>query len=340
MGVSGNSIAIKSFQSFAVNEGLLQKVVEAVKEGEKQAKSSGEVRSLEVFYHGFRQNIRIGCVYIVPASVCDSAKDFPVALLYGTAVRLLSLGEEMADLIDLRTGSEFDETTDVEAHLKALKEQAFTVEGKSVSLVVFAPAWAGIREYVCFQYTDDDAKLTDLLRHLVFACYFNPALSSGFDALMTTVDTWKFDVTDITPKLTYPASTESPFRAYPELMKAAASRDRVFLTVRTADALAKEQVEPSEMNVFESLGEALGKALSTTPSPRRRRPALSTRSPTPAQRSPGPTTARGRRRRAACPTATPAASTGRPGQTGPAPPAGRAWARRRLSRRRRRRRRG
>jgi len=261
MGVSGNSIAIKSFQSFAVNEGLLQKVVEAVKEGEKQAKSSGEVRSLEVFYHGFRQNIRIGCVYIVPASVCDSAKDFPVALLYGTAVRLLSLGEEMADLIDLRTGSEFDETTDVEAHLKALKEQAFTVEGKSVSLVVFAPAWAGIREYVCFQYTDDDAKLTDLLRHLVFACYFNPALSSGFDALMTTVDTWKFDVTDITPKLTYPASTESPFRAYPELMKAAASRDRVFLTVRTADALAKEQVEPSEMNVFESLGEALGKAL-------------------------------------------------------------------------------
>jgi hypothetical protein len=261
MAVSGNSIAIKSFQSFQVNEGLLQKVVEAVKEGEKQARSSGEVRSLEVFYHGFRQNIRIGCLYVVPASVCDSPKDFPVALLYGTAVRLLNLGEEMADLVSLRTGSEFDETTDVEGHLKALKEQAFTVDGKLASLVVFAPAWGGIREYVCFQYTDDDAKLTDLLRHLVFACYFNPAVSSGFDSLMTTVDTWKFDVTDITPKLTYPAATESPFRAYPELMKAAARRDRVFLTARTADAIAKEQLEPSEMNVFESLGEALGKAL-------------------------------------------------------------------------------
>ncbi len=261
MAVSGNSIAIKSFQSFQVNEGLLQKVVEAVKEGEKQASSSGEVRSLEVFYHGFRQNIRIGCLYIVPASVCDSPEDFPVALLYGTAVRLLNLGEEMADLVSLRTGSEFDETTDVEGHLKALKEQAFTVDGKLTSLVVFAPAWGGIREYVCFQYTDDDAKLTDLLRHLVFACYFNPAVSSGFDALMTTVDTWKFDVTDITPKLTYPTATESPFRAYPELMKAAARRDRVFLTARTADAIAKEQLEPSEMNVFESLGEALGKAL-------------------------------------------------------------------------------
>ena len=44
-------------------------------------------------------------------------------------------------------------------------------------------------------------------------------------------------------------------------MKAAAGKGMIFLTAKTADAIAKEQVEPSEMNVFESLGEALGKAL-------------------------------------------------------------------------------
>jgi phage FluMu protein Com len=262
MAVSGNSIAIKSFQSFVVNEDLLQKVTEAVRKGEQQAHSSGEVKSIEVFYHGFRQNISIGRVYIVPASVCNKPEDFPIALLFGTVVRLLNLGEETADLIQLKTGGEFDDTTDVQSHLDALKEQAFTTaDGKGTSLIVFAPAWSGIREYVAFQYTDDEEKLANLLRHQIFSCYYNPAVSSGFDALMTVADTWKLDVADITPKLTYPALTENPLRAFPELFKAAANKKRTFLTAKTADAIAQNQIEPEEMNVFQALGEALGNIL-------------------------------------------------------------------------------
>ena len=83
MGVSGNSVAGKSFQMFTVSEELLAKVVEAVRAGEKQARTSGEVQSFEVFYHGFRANISIGRIYVVPASVCSDRKNFPTALLYG-----------------------------------------------------------------------------------------------------------------------------------------------------------------------------------------------------------------------------------------------------------------
>ena len=262
MAVSGNSISGKSFQSFQVNEGLLQKVTEAVEKGEKEAKSSGEVKSFELFYHGFRQNIAIGRIYLVPASVCDKPEEFPVALLYGTIVRVLNLGEETADLITVKSGDAYDESEDAKEHLKSLKEKVFTEDGKSVSLVVFAPAWSGIREYVCFKFTDETERLTTLLRHLVFACYFNPAVSSGFNALMTNVDTSKLNVTDITPKLTYPGLTESPFRAFPELSRVASGKTkRIALTAKTADAIAQSTLEPDELNVFQALEDALGDVL-------------------------------------------------------------------------------
>src|SRR5271157_6548076 len=115
--VSGNSVAAKGYQSFTVNDDLLQKVTEAVVKGEKEARSSGAVKSFEVFHHGFRQNISIGRLFLVPPSVCSKPEDFPVALLYGTVVKLLNLGEETADLIALHTGGEFDEDSDVKEHL-------------------------------------------------------------------------------------------------------------------------------------------------------------------------------------------------------------------------------
>src|SRR5271168_3587980 len=106
MGVSGNSVAGKGFQMFTVSEELLAKVVEAVQAGEKKAKSSGEIQSLEVFCHGFRQNISLGRVMIVPPSVCSDRKNFPTALLHGALVRVFGTGgEEIADLIEKKSVS-------------------------------------------------------------------------------------------------------------------------------------------------------------------------------------------------------------------------------------------
>jgi hypothetical protein len=262
MAASGNSVAIKSFQSFTVSQGLLAKVVEAVKAGEKEARTSGDVKSFEVFYKGFRQNIAIGRIYIVPVKVASSLKDFPVALLYGTVVRELNLGEEVADLIEKKIGeSEFDEYSQLD--IQKLKDTLFyDAESEEYrSLILFAPHWTNTREYVVFKFTADDAKLSNLLRHLVFSVYFNPAVSSAFDALMTTVDTHKLDITDITPKLTYPFLSENPLREYPDFVKQGGwAKPKIFLTAKTADAITKEVLDPQELNVFEALDSALTEA--------------------------------------------------------------------------------
>jgi hypothetical protein len=258
---SGNSVAIKSYQNLTINDGLLAKVVEATKSGEKDARTSGVVKSFEVFYVGHRQNISIGKIYIIPAKVCDSHKDFPIALLYGTVVREFNLGEETADLIETAyTSGEFDEYS--QASYQSLKDRLFTGEdGKLTSLIVFAPSWSGIREYVAFKFVSDETKLANSLRHLVFSAYYSPNVSSAFDALMTTVDTSKLDVTDITPKLTYPFLSENPLRAYPEFSKQGGwTKEKIFLTAKTADAITKEVLNPQELNVFEALDSALTEA--------------------------------------------------------------------------------
>src|SRR5579863_5565074 len=108
MGQSG-TVALKTWQGFQVNEGLLTKVVEAVKAGEKEARSSGNVQSFEVFYRGYRQNIAIGKLYIIPAKIADKLEGFPIALLYGCLVKQFG-GEEIADLTEKHIGvNEFDE---------------------------------------------------------------------------------------------------------------------------------------------------------------------------------------------------------------------------------------
>ena len=263
-GVSGNSVAGKSFQMFTVSEELLAKVVEAVQAGEKKARSSGDIQSLEVFCHGFRQNISLGRVYIVPPAVCSDRKNFPTALLHGALVRVFGTGgEEMSDLIEKRIGeSEFDEYS--QADFDSIKEQLFVdpQTEKEACLVIFAPNWMNTREYICFHFTKDSEKLKNNLRHQVFAAYYAPYVSSAFNALMTNVNTTKVDVTDITPKLSTPFLTENLLKEYPELVKQAGKqKPTILLNRKTADAVAKESLDPQELNVFDALDSALENSL-------------------------------------------------------------------------------
>jgi len=250
--------ALKSWQSFAVNDGLLAKVVEAVKAGDKTARTSGDIQSFEIFIRGFRQNIAIGRIYIVPPAIANDRKNFPIALLYGTIVRIFG-GEEMADLIANKIGeTEFDEYS--KADFKNIQDGLFkNEEGKNVCLVIYAPAWLNQREYIAFHFTADDEKLSNLVRHLVFSAYFNPALSSAFDALMTDISTDKLDVTDITPKLSHPFLTENMLKDFPDLTKSASytRKKKAFLTLQNANKLAMEILDPPEMDVFASLDKAL-----------------------------------------------------------------------------------
>lgn len=263
-GVSGNSVAGKSFQIFTVSEELLAKVVEAVQAGEKEARSSGNIQSFEVFCHGFRANIALGRIMVIPAKVCNDRQNFPTALLHGALVRVFGTGgEEIADLIEKKIGdSEFDEYS--QADFDTIKEELFTdvKTGEETSLIVFAPNWMNSREYICFHFSDNEEQLKNDLRHQVFSAYYNPSVSSAFNALMTNVDTTKVDVTDITPKLSYPFLTENPLKQFPQLEKSAGHKKAtILLNRKTADEITKQTLDPQELDVFDSLNQALENSL-------------------------------------------------------------------------------
>src|SRR5208282_5302499 len=231
------------------------------KAGEKEARRTGDIQTFEVFYKGFRQNIAIGRVMVIPAKVADSRENFPIALLYGCLVRQFG-GEEMADILNYKIGdTEFDEYS--KADLAAIKDKVFkNKEGKYESLVMFAPAWHNKREYIAFKFTKDDEQLTNMVRHLVFNVYFDPRLSSAFNALMTDVATDKMDVCNVTPKLNFPGIAENPLKDYPDMQKLGAGRKKIFLTYKTAAAIEQSILEPAEMDVIAALNTAVEKSLS------------------------------------------------------------------------------
>lgn len=257
---SGNNV-VKSFSSFSVSDGLLAKIVEAVKQGNRDAVRSGQVRSFEIFYHGLRANLVMGRIVIVPPAVADSIEDFPSALLYGAMVRETN-GETFSDAYTYKLGeSEFD--TYSSQDMAAIKDRLFRdVNGKYRSIVIFIPTWAAPRDYVMFKFVKDDAQLCMLIRHMVFGAYFNPALSSAFDRLSNDVTEENFNVSDISPKLNFPFLAENVLKSYPNLQpgdKRAAKQERrrVFLAADTLKAVDEEVLEPGEQAVMNALGEEL-----------------------------------------------------------------------------------
>ncbi len=256
---SANEV-VKSYSSFSVNEGLLAKVVAAVKQGEADARRYGQVRSFEIFYSGHRLNLVLGRIMLIPAKVADSIEDFPSALLYGAMVKEFS-GETIADVFTYKLGdSEFDEYN--KGDLAAIKKGLFTdEEGNLRTLVMFIPTWAAPRDYVTFKYTRNEERLLMLIRHMIYGVYFDPALSSAFNDLSTDVATERLDVTDITPKLNFPFLAENLLKQYPELEpgdKTAANRKpKLVLTAATLDAAQEEFLEPGEQAVLGQLFEKM-----------------------------------------------------------------------------------
>jgi hypothetical protein len=254
------TISARSWQSFMIGDHLLAKFVAAIKQGDEIARKSGEIQSLEVFYEGLRQHIVIGRIMVVPPAVADNLEDFPLALLYGAVVREFG-GEEVADLMTHKIGvSDFDEYST--ADYQEIKDRLFKnqVTGKYDCIVMFLPAWTNPREYVMFKMVKDEAELSNLVRHLIFSCYFDPRLSSAFKTLTTDVDTEKVDVCDVTPKLQYPFLSESPFKFYPDLQKgdeatktATARKPYATLNTKTAAVIVAEQLESGEQQVLAEL---------------------------------------------------------------------------------------
>jgi hypothetical protein len=266
------TISAKSYQLFTVNDDLVAKAVAAVVEGDSIARRTGNIQSLEIFRNGHRHHLVIGRLMIIPASVTNTPEDFPLALLYGAIVREFA-GEDVADLMTHKIGdTEFDEYS--KADFKTIKERLFKnpQTGRYDSLVVFIPSWSNPREYVFFRMSKNESELATAIRHMVFGAYFDPAVSSAFDSMLTDVDTSSVDVTDITPKLTNPDLTANPFRSYPNLelvdasdVKTAAGRKpKIALNRYTAQKLAAE-LEEGETAVLSALSSDLASKADLTP---------------------------------------------------------------------------
>jgi len=280
------TVSGKSFDMFTLNQGLLARCVEAVKEGDTLARKTGQIQSFEVFRNGFRMNLVIGRIMIIPPSVAESKEDFPTALLYGALVREIR-PEDLADLMAAKIGdTEFDDYS--EADMAEIKEKLFQIPGskKYASLVLFAPSWTSPREYVMFKFTKDETVLANALRHLVFAAYFDPRLSSAFNHIMQDTDTvnhgTELDVTNITPKLNYPGISEGAAHNYPDLQsaddvaasqerptgpdskkkkKAGAPKRKVALSLKWADEIKADELERGEVDVISAVTEAAEAAI-------------------------------------------------------------------------------
>jgi hypothetical protein len=270
----------KSFRSFSVNDDLLAKMVAAVKEGDSKARSTGKIQSFEVFSEGFRQHIVIGRLMVVPSKITDSPEEFPIALLYGKVVKMLN-PEDIADMQMHKIGeNEFDEFS--KKDWTRVKEELFkNDEDKFASLIIFLPAWTNPREFVTFHMIKDEGKLAEMLAHQVFACYFDPRLSSAFDAILTDMDTTKLDVTDISTKLNFPFLAEGNEKEYPDFtagdadgknggqsaQKRASHKKQIILLARTNVAALEDLLSHDEIDVMASLNDALTSALGKTAAP-------------------------------------------------------------------------
>lgn len=254
---------VKTYNAFRVNENLLFKVLEAVKKGEVDARRYGQVRSFEVSYHGHRQDLVLGTVYLVPAKLADNAEDFPSALLYGQVVKELT-PEVVADLYHQKIGeSEFDTYNDVD--MRDIKDRLFKDdEGRYRTLVCFLPAWTTPKDLVVFKYVRKDDLLLQMLRHVIYNVYYDPRLSSGFDALSSNAA--DLNVNDITPKFNFPNLAEGQEQDFPVLQSwltgktAGAKRAK---TVLSADSVQEEFLEPGEKAVLNALERDLATRVDT-----------------------------------------------------------------------------
>ena len=171
----------KSFVTMGLTA-VLSNVTNSVIEAEKKAKSSREIQTMHILRPGLRQDIFIGSLMVIPYSIMEDIEKVPLPLLRG-AVMTLFAGEE-AQLLEAHrlAETEFDKLEGKD--FAQFKDKLFRDEdGKLGCLCVFLPAWANPRDYAGFRFVKDPEKLSQLIRHLVFAAYFRPSLSAMFDIL-------------------------------------------------------------------------------------------------------------------------------------------------------------
>ena len=264
---------LRSYQVFGADDQVLTSAVEAVQQAVKDAKSKGSVQKVTLTRKGHRHDIEVGDVFVVPASVCNDAADFPTILLDAN-LRQHATGEGM---VEFQMGALADPKELSKETLQAFKKVCFKdTRGDVAPLIVFAASWAHPSAYQSFAYEEDN--LLPMLREVAYASPFNPSLSSAFDQLKA-VDPDSAAYARIVPVTqhifsmpkskdpVYPTFAKGLEVAEPEGgKKASASRPTIRLRRMAADLpeVSGEDLSGEEMNLFQSLESELGAMVKTT----------------------------------------------------------------------------
>ena len=261
---------LRSYQVYGANDQILTTAAEAIQDALKDAKSSSKVQRVALRRQGHRQDLEIGDIYVIPASVCNKAEDFPTVLLYAN-LRKHATAEGM---VEFQMGTLVEPGEISSESLQALKDVAFTnAKGESAPLIVFAPSWSNPSDYLSFVY-ESEADLIPQLREIAYSAPFNPSLSSVFDQLKA-VDP------DMSPLAVNLPSTQHVFQVpasedpdYPEFAKgldiaapegskkaSLGRRAVVRLTAADLPTAEKAVMDDDELGLFEAVDQQVSDAV-------------------------------------------------------------------------------
>ena len=98
---------LRSYQVFGADDVVLAAAADALKQAVKDAKAHGKVQRVVLARKGYRQDIEVGDVYVVPASVCDDPKDFP-GIILSASLRKVTTGEGAVEILQAGDGKTTD----------------------------------------------------------------------------------------------------------------------------------------------------------------------------------------------------------------------------------------
>lgn len=267
------NVTLRGYQVFGANDEILNQAVDEVKAAVKAAKASGEVQVVSLFRRGYRHDLQIGELYVVPPSVCDSAEDFPLALLRAQ-VRHHATPEGR---IEFEMGALVDKDDLPKETLTAFKDVVFREggEGDLKPLLVWRACWSSPYDAIGFLY--DEKTVLGKLREVAYAAPFNPALSSVLDALKATsenhaafvvsapVTQHMFSVPDsedqdfpkLVPGLEYPAAEEDG-RTKKTASQKVERRPVLRITAANIPAVEKDILTDGEMQCMAAMDQEVG----------------------------------------------------------------------------------
>lgn len=267
------NVALRSFSAFGANDSVLTQAAAEIKDAVKAAKASGTVQVVSLMRKGYRLDLQVGDIYVIPPAVCDSPEDFPYALL----VAKIQHHATPEGQIEFEMGALVDKQALTKDTLNAFRDVVFREggEGDLKPLIIFRATWSSPHDALGFLY--DEATIDGRLREVAYSAPFNPALSSVLDAARAVTEGVTYVVSGpVTQHMfSIPAGEDQDYPEFvPGLNFAPAEEDgrtkktasvqrkaSIRLTAGNLPKIEKEVLSDEELSVFGAINDELGETV-------------------------------------------------------------------------------